>query len=287
MFTTKEIKMSELVLQENGLTLEEISAQLGASAPSSGPKIPLLKINRDGEDANGNQIPLGAFFLNTDEDRVYAKEGVRLRAFSNHIQYQHWEGGSLVNKSLLIKNQREEARDQLGGLMCGMPTFEQSQQMTADERSKFEGRDRYRIIRGLVSYTGKTASGTEVEIENEPVLLSLKRKNYGPFYHDVVKKMPRGHNLWDFESLLSAEKRKSDKGASYYVMRFNPIFGKQIPMDSLTYDSLTHITELLTSENKRIDKAYNEAVMNQFDVEEADRIMDAIEPLEADYEKVA
>jgi hypothetical protein len=58
-------------------------------------------------------------------------------------------------------------------------------------------------------------------------------------------------------------------------------------MDSLTYDSLTHITELLTSENKRIDKAYNEAVMNQFDVEEADRIMDAIEPLEADYEKVA
>lgn len=275
--------MTELVIQENGLTIEEISAQLGASSTSKGPSIPTLKINRDGEDATGNQIPLGAFFLNTAEDRVYAKEGVKLRAFSNHIQYQHWGDGQLINKSLLVKNQREEARDQLGGFMCGMPTYEQSVAMTPEERKEYEGRDRYRIIRGLVSYVGKTAQGTEVTVENEPVVLSLKRKNYGPFWHDVLKRMPKGSNLWDFESILNAEKMKTDKGASYYVMHFSPQFGNPIPMDQLTYDSLAHVTNLVSSENKRIDEAFKEASMQAEDKEYADRVVEAVETLEQDY----
>tara|TARA_A100001388_G_scaffold230025_1_gene181966 strand:- start:15090 stop:15950 length:861 start_codon:yes stop_codon:yes gene_type:complete len=274
--------MTELAIKETGLSLEEISAQLGASSGTKGPSIPSLKINSNGEDANGNQIPLGAFFLNTAEDRVYAKEGVKLRAFSNHIQYQHWGDNGLINKSLLIKNQREEARDQLGGFMCGMPTYEQSKNMTPEERKQYEGRDRYRIIRGLVSYVGKTAQGKEITLENEPCVLSLKRRNYGPFWHDVVKRMPNGMNLWDFENVLKAEKMKTDKGAVYYVMRFSPQFGNPIPMDQLTYDSLAHVSGLVTSENKRIDEAFKLASTQTEEEQEAARILDAVETLDED-----
>ncbi len=275
--------MTELMIQENGLTLDELSAELGAASSGKGSSIPLLKINRDGEDHSGTQIPLGAFFLNTAEDRVYAKEGVRLRAFSNHIQYQHWADGKLVNKSLLIKNQREEARDQLGGLMCGQPTYEESIKMDADQRKEFEGRDKYRIIRGLISYTGKTAQGKEVTIENQPVLLSLKRKNYGPFWHDVTKKMPTGVNLWDFECLLNAEKKSTEKGANYYVMHFSPQFATSLAMDQITYDSLSHVKNLITAENSRIDEAYKEALMQVDDEAEAARIMEAVDTFDADF----
>ena len=274
--------MTELAIKETGLSLQEISAQLGASSSTKGPSIPSLKINSNGEDANGNQIPLGAFFLNTAEDRVYAKEDVKLRAFSNHIQYQHWGDNGLINKSLLIKNQREEARDQLGGFMCGMPTYEQSKNMTPEERQEFEGRDRYRIIRGLVTYTGKTAQGTEVTFTNEPCVLSLKRKNYGPFWHDVVKRMPNNMNIWDFENVLKAEKMKTEKGAVYYVMRFSPQFGNPIPMDQLTYDSLAHVSGLVTAENKRIDEAFKLASKQTEEEQEATRIIDAVDSLDKD-----
>ena len=83
--------MTDLVVKEGDLNLTEIASSLGAAQTGKkGPSIPTLKINSQGEDANGVQIPLGAFFLNTPVDeRVYAKEGVRLRALSNHIQYQH------------------------------------------------------------------------------------------------------------------------------------------------------------------------------------------------------
>lgn len=278
--------MTDLIIKEDGLTLDDISAALGAASSNTekSPTIPTLKINSFGEDANGDQIPLGAFFLNTQEDRVYAKEGVKLRAFSNHIQYQHWADGKLINKSLLVKNNREEARDQLGGLMCGMPTYEQSVQMSEQERKEYEGRDRYRIIRGLVSYTGKTAQGKEVTIENQPCILSLKRKNYGPFYHDVLNRMPSAMNLWDFDSILKADKMKSPKGATYYVMHFSPQFGSPLQMDQMTYDSLAHVTGLITGENRRIEESYKKSSMQAADEAMQDEIMDAVDTLEADFQ---
>ena len=124
--------MSELILQENGLSIDEISAQLGAASTQTGPSIPKLKMNYDGE--NG---PMGAFYLKTGQDQAYATEGVRFRAFSNHIQYQHWaEDNALINKSLLIKNGREEARDQLGSLNCGMPDYDTLIQLDPEQRKK-------------------------------------------------------------------------------------------------------------------------------------------------------
>ena len=66
---------------------------------------------------------------------------------------------------MLVKNNREEARDQMGGVMCGLPTFEDQQAMDLKEREKYNGIDRYRIIRGVVSYTGMTVKGKEVTIE--------------------------------------------------------------------------------------------------------------------------
>lgn len=277
--------MSDLVVKENGLSLDAISEALGAasSAESRGPSIGSLKINSSGEDAKGVQIPLGAFFLNNQEPRVYGKDGITFRAFSNHIQYQHWGENKLINKSLLVLNQKAQARDQLGGEMCGMPTYEDSIAMSPEEREKFNGRDRYRIVRGVVSYTGKTAEGEEVTITNEPCVLSLKRKNYGPFYHDVTNKMPKGVNLWDFASNLKADKMKTSKGASYYVMRFEPQFNSPLVMDQVTYDSLAHVTGLITSENKRIDEAYKSASLHSADEAYQDEIMDQVTALEADF----
>ena len=277
--------MTDLALKENGLSIEAMAEALGAANNNKdrGPSIGGLKINSFGEDAKGEQIPLGAFFLNNQEPRVYAKDGVRFRAFSNHIQYQHWDDGKLLNKSLLVLNQKAQARDQLGGEMCGMPTYDQSIAMSPQEREKFIGRDRYRIVRGVVSYTGTTAKGEEVTIENEPCVLSLKRKNYGPFYHDVTNRLPSGVNLWDFESVLTADKLKTPKGASYYVMRFSPQFDNLLEMDQMTNDSLKHVFGLVASENKRIDESYRASGLLAADETYQDEMMDAVETLEADF----
>ena len=221
--------------------------------------------------------------LNTDEERVYAKDGVVLHALSNHIQYMHWDDGRLVNKSRLIIDKRDEARDQLGGTMCGMPTYEQSVQMTPEQRKEYEGRDRYRVIRGLVSYTGKTASGEERTIENEPVILSLKRKNYGPFYHDVIKRIPSDSKFFNYRLALTADKQTTDKGAKYYIMRFSPDLQNKVTLDQKLYDSMNAVAGMVKAENERIDKSYFDAIARKADEAEQDRIMKEVNTLEHDF----
>ena len=90
-------------------------------------------------------------------------------------------------------------------------------------------------------------------------------------------------NLWDFESIMSKETLTNSYGKKFYVMRFHPTFNSPIPMDQLTYDSLAHVTNLITSENKRIEEQYREAIEQKEDLAEADRIMDAVDTLAEDY----
>ena len=275
--------MSDIIPVEGGLTPDELAAMLGAADAPKSVRIPALKINSQGEDKDGNQIPLGAFFLNTEEERVYAKDGVVLHALSNHIQYMHWDDGRLVNKSRLIIDKRDEARDQLGGTMCGMPSYEQSIQMTPEQRKEYEGRDRYRVIRGLVSYTGKTASGEERTIENEPVIMSLKRKNYGPFYHDVIKRIPSDGKFFNYRLALTADKQTTDKGAKYYIMRFSPDLQNKVTLDQKLYDSMNAVAGMVKAENERIDKSYFDAIARKADEVEQDRIMEEVNTLEHDF----
>ena len=62
--------MSDIIPAEGGMTPDELADMLGAADAPQSVKIPTLKINSQGEDKDGNQIPLGAFFLNTDDERV-------------------------------------------------------------------------------------------------------------------------------------------------------------------------------------------------------------------------
>ena len=90
-------------------------------------------------------------------------------------------------------------------------------------------------------------------------------------------------NLWDFDSILSKDTLTNSYGKKFYVMRFAPQFGSPITMDQLTYDSLAHVTNLITSENKKINEMYRDARSEKDDQEEAVRIMDAVDTLSEDY----
>jgi hypothetical protein len=67
-------------------------------------------------------------------------------------------------------------------------------------------------------------------------------------------------------------------------MHFSPQFGSPLPMDQMTYDSLAHVTGLITGENRRIDESYKQSSMQAADEAMQDEIMDAVDTLEADFQ---
>lgn len=277
----------QIALQETNLSNNEIADVLGASSSGgTATKIPTLAINYDPD------FKMGGIYLkyaSGSPDNIHATSDVRFRAFSSHVQWQHWGESGLINKSTLVKyknnrGKQTEARDQLGGVCCGLPDYDTFWSLTQPERDALSGRDCYRIVRGLVSFTGKSADGTEHVVENQPVIFKGKGRNYGAFTPEVSNKVPDGKNLWDFESILSIEQKVNVHKKKYWIMHFDYQLNNQLVMDQLIEETRDHILELVVGENRRVEEMYKAATMQAIDEAEQDRIMDEVNTLEADYQ---
>jgi hypothetical protein len=88
--------------------------------------------------------------------------------------------------------------------------------------------------------------------------------------------------IWDFESVLKAEKQKSVKGATYYVMHFEPQFGEPFEMSQDIYDSIQAVGGLVSGENKRVEEAWKKANMDMAEAQADEALMDHLDALEAD-----
>lgn len=244
--------------------------------------MPQLKINLDDEDAAGNELKKGKFFITGQEVPVYADK-VRIRPLSQMFQWVEYdpEANKAVNRTLVIPNFRAEPRDEKGGVRCGKPASKVLKD-NPELAKKFKNITCFRLVHCLVSYTGNTATGEEVTVENQPALLRLKGANFSPFEDEVVKALPKGTKLYDFWIEVSATKKKNGS-VTYFVLNFSPELGKPVPLDQMTYDTMVHIVGTIKEENDRIESKYRAAVsgrsadaaaMNAIDIIDGDSLDD-------------
>ena len=239
-----------------------LAARLGAesSQTTASSRLPELKIMSLEYDANENKIepdPRGKFFLKSAEEAAYA-ETATFRPLSHHYQWIHFDENELKNKSRMITSFREEARDILGGIKCGYPPWESMQEMERDERKHWRDMQ-YRQVRGLVSMTGTTVSGKEVEVVNRPCILMLRNSNYSGFKKQVLDGLPKERSLFDFNIELSSTRNKNGN-VVWYTFDYSPDFENPLERTEELFDSLEFVADMVDEENKRIDKAYFRAV---------------------------
>lgn len=280
--------MSEIAIVE-GKSLQALAAELGGQVQQSdGPsqsRLPELKINSQMFDDDENQLPMGEFFIKGMEKKVFAKT-VKFRPLAHHFQYLHYSNAEnkLVNKTRLITSFRQEARDIRGGIKCGKPTWKELQGLSEDQRAKYDEITCFRQVRGLVSYTGKTLDGEEVTIENQPVILMLKKSNFNGFEDQYLKVIPKNRNIWDFNATLTAERHKNGS-VIWYTFVFTPDLKDPLALDQDTYDSMAFIADMIREENASIDEKYEAALRE--DSIDGDAIEALGDSLDDDFEDVA
>lgn len=248
----------------------EMQKLLGTTAPSGGDgeRLPQLKVNSLRKDKQNRRITQGDFFVSgldpsVASELVYA-ESVKLRVLSQLYQWIHYdpEENKVVNKTILIPSFGYEARDMNGTVRCGKPASKELREMPKAKQAKYADIRCFRQLRCLVSYTGKTADGEEVTIENSPCILLLKGSNFSPFEEDVVKTLPKGKNFYDYWCDVTAEERQNGS-VTYYVMRFSPNYAEPVPLDKPTFDTMVHMAKLVGAENDRIEAAYDKALARE------------------------
>ncbi|UAW59037.1 hypothetical protein CRP235_gp12 [Roseobacter phage CRP-235] len=243
----------------DGIELAELANILGTETSSGGGdtlvRVPKLDHQHAADDDDGNPMPRGEFRLHMPDQIVYAKT-VRFRPLASHVQYFLWENDKLV-KSRALKNMREEARDTAGGIACGMPEWEVRAE-NEDLRQKYKDCQR-RIVRGLVSMTGHNIEGDEIIIENQPTIYFGKgRTNYGGFFNEYIKQLPKGSNIFDYEANMSTERMKV--GATvFFKIHWEPLLKNKLPMTQDVFETMKVFADSITAENKYVDDQYFKA----------------------------
>ena len=163
--------MSNELANIKTMSNEDIMKAIGQDEGTKRVGVPRLTINRNPEDDDGNQLPMGAYsvFHSDVGQNVYGKPAY-FRPFLNTMQYMQYspEKEEYVNRSIIFKNWKEEAIDIQGGTRCGkIPQREwEKLGLTNEELANQRTIKCYRLVFGLVSFDGHTADKTEVKVEN-------------------------------------------------------------------------------------------------------------------------
>ena len=254
-----------------GDELKDFAELLGVGETKSD-LFPIVKVTTKGRDAQGREIGRGMLWLKSNDlEPVYAKT-MKIRPLSNVYQYTHWDDtkGENVNSTIQSPTFKTEFRDRLGTLKCGRPDNWYSR--PDDEKKKWSGIKCNRIIRAIVTYTGKDADGNEVTIENKPVIIFNKSSNFGQFDDQYLKVIPKQRKLYDYWVEVSV-KDHSNGGLEYYTMEYKPDFKVPVSMDQMTLDTLRVIVDVIKTGNASVNKDYANAIQER---SMSDVAMDAI-----------
>ena len=270
--------------------MEELAAILGtevSGGASTVVRVPELRINAKSVNKDTKKpIPQGSFYLKGSDKIAYA-ESVTFRPLASHVQYFNWDEvdgkRTLVNKSIAVLNPyKDEARDMLGSIACGMPSWDDRQHMDKEVQKKWRAMQ-HRLVRGVVSFIGKTEDGEEVVYENEPCMMSHKNSTYSGFYKDFFKKIPKGHYLYNYEAKLTSEYNESGS-VVWYTFQYEPDLSNVLTFTKDVRDTSIVFAESIRAENKYIDSQYMKAI-TEGSIDGA--AMTAIDSLDADFEDVA
>jgi hypothetical protein len=141
----------------------------------------------------------------------------------------------------------------------------------------------HRLVRGVVSFIGKTEDGEEVVYENEPCMMFHKNSTYSGFYNGFVKKIPKGHHLYNYEAKLTSEYNENGS-VVWYTFQYEPDLSNILTFNKEVRDTSIVFAESIRAENKYIDSQYMKAI-TEGSIDGA--AMTALDSLDADFEDVA
>ena len=278
--------MSEVALY-NGMTPEQLMAAMGAGdqqQEATGNRLPILKVNYQTEDDDGNTLKRGAFCLTLPQGTVYS-EDVTVRVFADYMQYLDYDPNenAVVNKTI-IHRVGDEPIDETGGVRCGKPTSKELRELDADVKLKYKDITCFRYMYSTVTMVGATdGAGNAVEVQDVPCLFRLKGASFLSFSQDVIE--PCKNLKLKFMQVASklVTTRQKNGSVTYFTVGFEPDFQNKMEIGTDDLQFMSTILDTVNAENKSIIAKHNAALYSkQSDVHEEKIVSEVEDYLEID-----
>ena len=257
----------------NKMSDEQIMQAIGQDDGSkSGINIPRLGINRSPEDDDGNQLPVGHLFAYDSSvgQNVFGKP-VTFRPFISAMQYMHYdpEKSEYVNRSIIFKNWKEEAIDILGGTKCGKIPFKERSSLTPELLAEQRTIRCYRLLYGLLSFSGKKANGEDHTIANLPVLWRVTGTAFAPV-GSALDQVNKRKKLM-FTTTFSIDSKRQKKGGNvYYTPEISVNADANLKMSKEDVDTLSVFQDVINTENAEVVDLYKAAKKSKYNPTDGD-----------------
>ena len=258
--------MDNEIANINNMSDEQIKQAIGQDdGSSSGVSIPRLGINRSPEDDDGNQLPVGHLFTYDASvgQNVFGKP-VTFRPFISAMQYMHYdpEKGEYVNRSIIFKNWKEEAIDILGGTRCGKIPFKERSSLTPEQLAEQRTIRCYRLLYGLLSFSGKKANGEDHEVANLPALWRVTGTAFAPV-GSALDQVNKRKKLM-FTTTFSIDSKRQKKGGNvFYIPEISVNADANLQMSKEDMETLTVFQDIINTENAEVVDLYKAAKKGQ------------------------
>jgi len=265
--------MDNEIANINNMSDEQIKQAIGQDdGSSSGISIPRLGINRSPEDDDGNQLPVGHLFTYDASvgQNVFGKP-VTFRPFISAMQYMHYdpEKSEYVNRSIIFKNWKEEAIDILGGTKCGKIPFKERSSLTPEQLAEQRTIRCYRLLYGLLSFSGKKANGEDHTIANLPVLWRVTGTAFAPV-GSALDQVNKRKKLM-FTTTFSIDSKRQKKGGNvYYTPEISVNADANLKMSKEDVDTLSVFQDVINTENAEVVDLYKAAKKNKYNPTDGD-----------------
>ena len=272
----------------NDMSTNELMAMMGGAQNQQQKQetnlLPILRINYQEEDDNGNELKKGTFTIQGNDNDIYAKEAT-FRALGDYMQYLNYsqEEEAVVNRTI-IHRMGDEPIDEKGTVRCGRPVGKELMQLSPDEKAKFKDITCFRYIYGLVSMKGVTAEGESASVDNLPVLFRMKGTSFMNFSREVIE--PCNGKGLQFQQVPTTLTTKRHKNGSviYFTAHFAPDFANTVEISPADAEVMRNILTMIKGANEQIRTKYDEALRSKQEDKVTEVAVDAIdgEYVEAD-----
>ena len=250
---------------------QALLALTGQEAKPSENELAKLAINYETETDEGHTLGKGEWRVWHDNRFLYAPE-VKIRIFIRSFMWSLFDAdeGKPVCNSVQKSTLEGDFIDTLGGDRCGRLKKEEIEKLSDDDPRLVTSKavQCNQVVYGVLSGKLKEADGTEVQLDNLPIVSYFKKSGYMPMnnfirgLHDRKKIVPRVE--------VNLKTSKAKKGSVTFFVPV-PTEGKSLTALSDEDKKLIRMfKDTIDAANANVLKKYNEALRGSVSEEDSD-----------------
>lgn len=252
--------------------LMEASGQGGNSNRQVG--LPRININYDAETEDGQTLPRGAWKMYLDGRFIYADK-VTFRPILRTFEYSVWdqESGTFSSKSVQKPTLSGMFPDTTGGNKCGRLTREEEDRLPKDDIAYLNSRAVVcnQVLYGKISGDFKTADGTDVKIEDQPVVAYFKRSGFKPI-SDFIGGLSKQKKLMQKCEISLTTHRHKNGSVTFWTPV--PALEKEVDITDQDKELMGLFAETVKGHNENVMNQHREAVKLLADDDDIDLAAD-------------